>query len=359
MAKKSVASCKSVKSDPESFCEMTMWVKRWPDLSEQAFNSWHVRNTDWESEIREIVLTSRAQQTQRDFASKAVRDGTIIEFLANEAELLAKERAANRLEMEQFWNAFAQHVCRLGGETLAMPCNVVTLYMAKEAAREGLTHLGIDAGEVPSLFREALGDSHPKLPGKPLRTAASVLGYMNRERRLATSVGAPNGMEIYTFLLARVIRVALAWLVDKGIADPKDVNRELPRGMEFDDLWDEVRAKIRSLPTVRNSVTWQKAKEKAEKHLIRNPWPGLNALADYVGCSPATMTKARDKSPFLREKEGEYWATRKPRRPSQLASSQAERLAKDGDVSEVLAVDELFDLICEAEPDPQKGTRRR
>ena len=101
-------------------------------------------------------------------------------------------------------------------------------------------------------------------------------------------------------------------------------------------------------------MDWQTAKRLAETHLERNPWPGLNALARLINCSPSTMSKARDNSLILRAKEAEYNATRKAATPGQLADSQRDRLAGDGDVGDSVAVDELFNRIIAAEQDPKK-----
>ncbi|MCX7408017.1 MAG: hypothetical protein NTZ32_08035 [Planctomycetales bacterium] len=101
-------------------------------------------------------------------------------------------------------------------------------------------------------------------------------------------------------------------------------------------------------------MIWTEAKVAAEKHLQRNPWPGLNALARLIGCSSATMSKARENSQILRAKEAEYSATRKVAMPSQLAESQRDGLAGDGDVGESVSVDEMFNRIIAVENDPKK-----
>ncbi len=99
-------------------------------------------------------------------------------------------------------------------------------------------------------------------------------------------------------------------------------------------------------------VTWQQAKQFAEAHLARNPWPGLKAMATLAGCSPSTMSKARDNSEVMRKAEAEFNESRQSPTPRQLADSQSERLTKDGDVSEVVGVDELFKRLIAAENDP-------
>lgn len=46
-------------------------------------------------------------------------------------------------------------------------------------------------------------------------------------------------------------------------------------------------------------MTWQQARTKAESHIDRNPFPGVNALARIVGCSQSTMSRAIKQSPKL------------------------------------------------------------
>jgi hypothetical protein len=48
-------------------------------------------------------------------------------------------------------------------------------------------------------------------------------------------------------------------------------------------------------------MTVKIAIDKAKKYCQRHPFPGVNALADSVGCSPSTMSKAVHGSNFLRE----------------------------------------------------------
>lgn len=45
---------------------------------------------------------------------------------------------------------------------------------------------------------------------------------------------------------------------------------------------------------------WQVAMKEAEDHLVRNPFPGVKALARIILCSPSTMSKAIDRSIKLR-----------------------------------------------------------
>ena len=128
-------------------------------------------------------------------------------------------------------------------------------------------------------------------------------------------------------------------------------------GGELDAELDWLKENSSSTPAAPSDakpVTWQQAKRFAEAHLARNPWPGLNVMATLVGCSPSTMSKARDSSEDLRKAEDDYNQSRKPPKPSQLADSRSDRLTKDGDVSEVVAVDELFNRVIAVETDPKR-----
>lgn len=55
-------------------------------------------------------------------------------------------------------------------------------------------------------------------------------------------------------------------------------------------------------PAPGKGMTWQESMKAAEDHCARNPFPGVNALAKIVGCSPSTMSKAIDRSAKLRAK---------------------------------------------------------
>lgn len=57
-------------------------------------------------------------------------------------------------------------------------------------------------------------------------------------------------------------------------------------------------------------MPWQTAKKLAENHCARNRFPGVNALARLVGCSPATMSKAIGRSAKLRARRAEHDAQR-------------------------------------------------
>jgi hypothetical protein len=78
-------------------------------------------------------------------------------------------------------------------------------------------------------------------------------------------------------------------------------------------------ARGNNLPPARHlpsgGMPWQDAKDKAERHVKRNGYPGLKALAKIVECSPATMSKAIERSPHLKARKAEYEAERtgKPR----------------------------------------------
>lgn len=56
----------------------------------------------------------------------------------------------------------------------------------------------------------------------------------------------------------------------------------------------------RAPATIGKGMTWQTAKEKAEQHVKRNGFPGVNALAKIVGCVPSTMSKAIKRSSCLK-----------------------------------------------------------
>lgn len=105
--------------------------------------------------------------------------------------------------------------------------------------------------------------------------------------------------------------------------------------------------------SVKSGMDWQVAKREAEAHLTHNPWPGLNTLMKIIKCrSKSTFVMARNNSPIMRGKEAEYKEARKVSKPSQLADSQRDGLAGDGDVSEVVGVDELFNRVIAAEQNP-------
>lgn len=60
-----------------------------------------------------------------------------------------------------------------------------------------------------------------------------------------------------------------------------------------------------------NGMSWEDAKEKAERHVKCNNYPGVNSLAKIVGCAPSTMSKAIKRSPYLKARKAEHEAERK------------------------------------------------
>lgn len=59
-------------------------------------------------------------------------------------------------------------------------------------------------------------------------------------------------------------------------------------------------------PNKGQKVTWQEAKEQAERHVKRNGWPGQNALMRLVGCGKETIRKAIKESSYLRARQAEH-----------------------------------------------------
>ncbi len=59
---------------------------------------------------------------------------------------------------------------------------------------------------------------------------------------------------------------------------------------------------------VGKGMSWQKAKDEAEKHMKRNNnvFPGVNALTRIIQCSPSTMLKAIKKSEYLLARKAEH-----------------------------------------------------
>lgn len=60
-----------------------------------------------------------------------------------------------------------------------------------------------------------------------------------------------------------------------------------------------------------DGIRWQDAKEKAETFVKQNGFPGVRALAKFVGCAPATMTKAIKRSKCLTARKAQCKADKK------------------------------------------------
>jgi hypothetical protein len=105
--------------------------------------------------------------------------------------------------------------------------------------------------------------------------------------------------------------------------------------------------------TAKDGMSWEDAKEKAEKYCKRNPFPGLNALAKLIKCSTATMKKAIDRSSRLRAVVAEHNAKRKsvPDVPLTDAAADSYKQAREQDPHEAAATEELLQrLLKQAKP---------
>jgi len=98
-------------------------------------------------------------------------------------------------------------------------------------------------------------------------------------------------------------------------------------------------------------ITWQRAKEIAESHCVRNPYPGNNALAKIVEstagttCSTSTMSKAINNSDKLRKMRAEYEARTKSVTTVPLSETRAELTAQSRESSPVETASQSTDTI--------------
>ncbi|MGZ0172943.1 MAG: hypothetical protein ACKVHE_25695 [Planctomycetales bacterium] len=72
------------------------------------------------------------------------------------------------------------------------------------------------------------------------------------------------------------------------------------------DQPDETGAPELDIENQKKGMTWQEACKAAEKHLERNPWPGLNAFALILKCAPSTLSKATKRSVKLAKAKSEH-----------------------------------------------------
>jgi hypothetical protein len=105
---------------------------------------------------------------------------------------------------------------------------------------------------------------------------------------------------IETLLTPMVTELRTAWEQDKV------EQWRLEHGVE--SVVDEP---ISAVTTDAGTATRRKRKvdvviADAEAHLLRNPWPGVNAFARLLKCSPATFSKACRKSPMLAKAKAEH-----------------------------------------------------
>ena len=105
----------------------------------------------------------------------------------------------------------------------------------------------------------------------------------------------------------------------------------------------------RSLPGGNSSTDkkkkWQRILVDAEKHLERNPWPGLKSLARLLKCSPATLTKAVHRSPKLAKAKSEYESRTESVTPRSNTASREGQL--DPGYSQIDDRDELLHRLIE------------
>ena len=103
------------------------------------------------------------------------------------------------------------------------------------------------------------------------------------------------------------------------------------------------------------------ALRRAEQHVKRSGWPGRNALAQIVGCSPSTITKAKSKSHVLKQAERKHRAEKAgaPREVS-FTDIHAANLAQstEADPADSAESDELTKLVREQAAEIQRDERQ-
>ena len=102
---------------------------------------------------------------------------------------------------------------------------------------------------------------------------------------------------------------------------------------------------------------------KAEAHVKahRGVFPGRNKLANIVGCSPSSITKAVTRSVYLKARKAEYEATKRGSSPERQSSQPLEDLAsnKDWKKSEADRDEALEALIEDQDADRKREESQR
>jgi len=106
---------------------------------------------------------------------------------------------------------------------------------------------------------------------------------------------------------------------------------------------------------VGGGMSCKEAIEKGERHIARNPYPGLNALAKIIGCSSATMSKAITRSLKLKAAKAQHAADQGGGREVSLTDIVLDNTIQttEGDPSELT----LIKLMAEQEADARQDAR--
>lgn len=144
---------------------------------------------------------------------------------------------------------------------------------------------------------------------------------------------------------------AARWLMIHGLDSPAgrlDCLPESGTALEASAV-PTAQAGVGSVGVASTGMTWQVAKKTAENHCGRNPFPGVNALAKIVKCSPSTMSKAINHSKKLRAKLAEHEARRTSVSAVALTEGAAAsaRQAREPDPGDAVSTAECFQRLME------------
>jgi len=100
---------------------------------------------------------------------------------------------------------------------------------------------------------------------------------------------------------------------------------------------------------------WKNIRDRCEKHVRKHGWPGINALARQMQCSPSTVRKAVQKSTYLAAREAEARATAGGRAAREVPVTDA---VADS-AKQTREQDPLEQLIAEQQADERRDVRAR
>jgi len=94
---------------------------------------------------------------------------------------------------------------------------------------------------------------------------------------------------------------------------------------------------------------WQTIMKLAEDHCARNPFPGVNALATILKCSPSTIRKAIEHSQKLRRYRDKFEQERKPGNHKAMTAAHAAsaKQSRECNPAEAVSTDEIFRALLE------------
>ncbi len=180
-----------------------------------------------------------------------------------------------------------------------------------------------------------------------------------REREILEKQAADEELTFDNVFPRQRLKMLRAFVIAKQIPLPPETASESPHPAELHDTQLGTEAAESSGSRDKKGERSPKKRRKvedvirdAERHLTRNPWPGLNVLARHLKCGAATLSKACDRSAMLAKYKSDYESR------SKSVSSRTAGVIVDGSVgaSEPVDLDDLTRrLIEECETDEERS----